>query len=73
MARARNGKAQYLKLEQRLVLLSWLNGHFGYKHNRDLLADMKEAAEGSDASGCSYVYHLLEARGVRTAYPGRKL
>jgi len=69
MARARNGKAQYLKLERRLVLLSWLNGHFGYKHNRDLLADMKEAAEGSDASGCSYVYHQLEARGDKVKIP----
>jgi len=58
-----SGSAQYVKLEQRLVLLAWLNGHFGYEHNRDLLADLKEAAEGFDASGRSYVYHRLEARG----------
>ena len=43
--------AQYMKLEQRLVLLSWLNGLFGYKSNRGLLKDMKNAAEGFDASG----------------------
>lgn len=61
--------AQYLKLEQRLVLLSWLNGHFGYEHNRDLLADLKEAAEGFDASGRSYVYHRLEARGGKLKIP----
>jgi hypothetical protein len=50
MAGIRNGTSEYVKLEQRLVLLAWLNGHFGYENNRDLLADMKEAAEGFDAS-----------------------
>ena len=29
MARARNGTSEYVKLEQRLVLLAWLNGQFG--------------------------------------------
>jgi len=61
--------SQYIKLEQRLVLLAWLNGRFGYAHNRDLLADVKEAAEGFDASGRSYVYHRLEARGDRVKIP----
>ena len=51
MARARNGATQYVKLEQRLVLLAWLSGPFGYDNNRDLLADMRAAAEGFDASG----------------------
>lgn len=60
---------QYVKLENRLVLLAWLNGHFGYEHNRDLLADLKEAAEGIDASGRSYVYHRLEARGDKVKVP----
>jgi len=46
MARTRNDTTQYVKLEQRLVLLAWLNGHFGYENNRDLLADMMEAAGG---------------------------
>jgi hypothetical protein len=61
--------AQYIKLEQRLVLLAWLNGHFGYEHNRDLLADIKEAAEGFDASGRSYVCHRLEARVYKRLIP----
>lgn len=61
MARAQHGEAEYVKLEQRLVLLAWLNGLFGYENNRDLLADMKAAGEGFDASGRSYGYHLLEA------------
>ena len=63
MPRARNGKPEYVKLEQRLVLLTWLNSLFGYDSNRDLLADLREAGEGFDASGRSYVYHRLIARG----------
>jgi hypothetical protein len=57
------GIQQYIKLEERLVLLAWLNDLFGYQRNRDLLADMKEAAEGFDSSGRSFVYHRLIARG----------
>ncbi len=34
MTRARHGKAEDIKLEQRLALLSWLNGHFGYEPTR---------------------------------------
>ena len=58
-----NATDGYTRLEQRLVLLAWLNGHFGYVHNRDLLADVKDAGEGFDASGRSYVHHRLVARG----------
>ena len=39
MAPAQNGIQQYVKLEERLVLLAWLNDLFGYKCNRDLLTD----------------------------------
>lgn len=63
MPRARNGKPEYVKLEQRLVLLAWLNSLFGYESNRDLLADVCEAGEGFDASGRSYVYYQLIGRG----------
>ena len=59
------GTAQYVKLEQRLVLLAWLNDLFGFQSNRALLADMKEAAEGFGSSGRSYIYHRLEARGSK--------
>ncbi len=55
MAIAQQGIQQYVKLEERLVLLAWLNDQFGFKNNRDLLADMEEAAEGFDASGRSHV------------------
>jgi hypothetical protein len=61
--------SSFQKLEQRLVLLAWLNGHFGYENNRDLLADIKAAGEGFDASGRSYVYHQLEARGDKVKIP----
>jgi len=60
---------EYIKLERRLVLLAWLNSLLGYKNNRDLLTDGKEVAEGFDASGRSYVYHRLEARGDRVQVP----
>jgi len=65
MAAGLDGVQQHAKLEGRLVLLAWLNDLFGYKSNRDLLLDMKEAAEGFDAAGSSYVYHQLKARGER--------
>jgi len=61
--------AQYVRLENRLVLLAWLNDLFGFQSNRDLLADMREAAEGFDASGRSYIYHRLEARGNKVKVP----
>ncbi|WP_018948373.1 DEAD/DEAH box helicase family protein [Thioalkalivibrio sp. ALMg11] len=63
MSQGRNAKPEYVKLEQRLVLLTWLNSLFGYESNRHLLADLREAGEGFDASGRSYVCHRLIARG----------
>lgn len=62
-------EAQYTKLEKRLVLLAWLNDLFGYSSNRDLLVDMKEAVEGFDASGHSFVYYRLIARGDKVKIP----
>ena len=50
------------KIEERLPLFSWLNWQLGYEHNRDLLADIKETAEGFDAEGRSFVYHRLFGR-----------
>ena len=45
MAQARNGTSEYVKLEQRLVLLAWLNGQFGYGNNRDLRGDLERSEE----------------------------
>ncbi len=63
MPRVRNSKPEFVKLEQRLALLTWLNSLFGYGTNRDLLADLREVGEGFDASGRSHVYHRLFSRG----------
>ncbi|MCL6614336.1 MAG: DEAD/DEAH box helicase family protein, partial [Firmicutes bacterium] len=61
----RNGAAEYTRLERRLVLLAWLIDLFGYHDNRELLSDLKEAAEGYDPHGRSFICHHLLARGDR--------
>ena len=53
----------YIKLENRLVLLAWLNHLLGYWHNRDLLEDTKNTDEGFGADGRSFFYHHLLSRG----------
>ena len=68
-----SGAAQHVRLEQRLVLLSWLNGLLGYRSNRDLLRDLKEAPEGFDAAGRSHLYHRLTARGELLQVPAADL
>src|SRR5690606_27411664 len=57
-----NGSTQYQKLENRLLLLSWLNSLLGYEKNRELLEDMKQAEEGFDAQGRSNIDYGLSAR-----------
>lgn len=54
---------QNTRLDQHLVLLAWLKRQFGYEQNRDLLADMRESAEGFDTDGRSSIYHRLISRG----------
>ena len=60
---------QYIKLEQRLALLAWLNYQFGYNSNRELLRHVKQAGEGYDAEGRSFVYRLLTSRGKQLRIP----
>ena len=69
MAPANTGLQQVVKLEERLTLLAWLNDRFGYRSNRELLADMKQAAEGFDATGRSFVYYRLIALGDKLQVP----
>ena len=64
MATATNG-VEYVKLEQRLTLLAWLNTLFGFKNNQAMLADLKQADEGFDAHGTSYVVSRLVGLGER--------
>ena len=59
------GFTQYVKLENRLVLLAWLNSLLGYKCNKDLLADTKNVAEGFDGSGRSFLHYHLIGRGSK--------
>jgi len=66
---APDGLQQYVKLENRLVLLAWLNSLFGYKRNKHLLADTKGAAEGFDALGRSFSHHHLIGRGSEVKIP----
>jgi hypothetical protein len=73
MATAQGRLQQYARLEQRLVLLAWLNDHLGYTSNRELLADTKGAAEGYDAAGRSFLYHHLLSRGKRVKIPSDDL
>ena len=59
-----SGAAQHVRLEQRLVLLSWLKRACSATGATvDLLSDLKEAPEGFDAAGRSHIYHRLTARG----------
>ena len=62
-------QTEYIKLEKRLVLLAWLNNLFGYKSNRELLSDMREADEGFDSHGRSFIYHRLLGRGDKLNIP----
>lgn len=55
----------YAKLERHLVLLSWLNERLGYNNNRELLADIKQADEGFNADGQSYINTRLTSRAAR--------
>ena len=65
--------SHYVKLEQRLVLMAWLNDLLGYKSNRELLEKIKECEEGFDASGRSHIYHLLQKPGSKVRIPSVEL
>lgn len=56
---------RYVKLENRLILLAWLNSLLGYKQNKNLLEDIKDVAEGFEASGRSFIHYHLISRGSK--------
>ncbi len=70
---APSGLPQWVKLENRLVLLAWLNSLLGYRSNRELLEDCKRVAEGFGADGRSFLYHHLIARGSQVKIPAEDL
>lgn len=57
--------AEYIRLEDRLTLLGWLNRQFGYARNQDLLKELADVGEGWDASGRSHVTGRLLSTGDR--------
>ena len=63
------GAAPHVALEQRLVLLAWLNDLFGYRSNREMLGDLRDTAEGFDATGRGHLWHHLAARGDQVKVP----
>jgi hypothetical protein len=52
-------RSDYKRLEERLVLVAWLNSLFGYEHNRDILKDLADVGEGVDSTGRSQVISRL--------------
>ncbi len=60
-----NGIQQYTKLENRLVLLAWLNDLFAYESNQEMLADLRQAHEGPNSAGRSNISLRLESRGEK--------
>jgi hypothetical protein len=68
-----NGIQQYTKLENRLLLLAWLNHLLGYESNRKLLEDTNQVTEGFRADGRSFLYHHLIARGSQVTIPAADL
>jgi len=60
-----DGRGEYSRLENRLVLVAWLNSLFGYEHNRDMLKGMADVAEGVDSTGRSHVISRLLSRGEK--------
>ncbi|HOK57680.1 MAG TPA: DEAD/DEAH box helicase family protein [Methanothrix sp.] len=68
-----DGVQQYVKLENRLVLLAWLNSLFGYTSNRALLEDCKSVGEGFGPDGRSFLYRHLIARGNQVKIPADDL
>ncbi len=50
------------RLEQRLVLHNWINDLLGYGSTGELLSDLKDADEGFDGEGRSYVLARIMTR-----------
>ncbi len=60
--RGTRGRRSSLRLEDRLLLLGWMNHLLGYESNRELLEDCKRLSEGVNSDGHTYIYHHMLAR-----------
>lgn len=67
------GRQDYIKLENSLILVAWLNHLLGYDRNIALLKDCKSVSEGFGADGHSFLYHHLIARSSKVAISAEKL
>ena len=56
-----NGIQQYVKLENCLVLLAWLNSLPGHENNRARFEGIKRADESFGKDRQRELYHLLKA------------
>jgi hypothetical protein len=65
--------SDYRRLEERLVLVAWLNSLFGYEHNRDMLRDLADVGEGVDSTGRSHAISRLLSRGEKCLLPESEL
>ncbi len=61
----RSARGAHTRLEKRLVLLAWLHSHFGFGSTPELLQATRDAQEGFDPDGRSYLSQLLLSRGDR--------
>ena len=55
----------YIKLEQRLVLVDWACHKLGYESNKAMLQNLRDVDEGFDGKGSSYLVQAIAARGSK--------
>jgi hypothetical protein len=57
--------SEYIKLEQRLVLVDWVCHKLGYESNKAMLQNLRDVDEGYDGKGSSYLVQAIAARGSK--------
>lgn len=57
--------SDYIKLEQRLVLVDWACHRLGYESNKAMLENLRDVDEGFDGKGNSYLAQTIAARGAK--------
>ncbi|MGI6240493.1 MAG: DEAD/DEAH box helicase family protein [Candidatus Omnitrophota bacterium] len=60
---------EYVKLEQRLVLASWVCHKLGYVSNKAMFEDLCNAAEGFDSAGLSFLVQRIASQGSKCRIP----
>ena len=70
---AAGGAGEYVKLEQRLVLAEWACRRLGFSSNQAMLEGLREAQEGFDGEGRSFLVLAVMARGAKCLVPEEDL